>query len=506
MNIAGQSTVLTGSAPQPPLGGALIAGAWRSTPLDLPVHDPENGRLVGRVARCSVQDVNDAVRAAAESLCHDWPLHARVATLRRAAESVRERAESFAQVISAEGVKTLGEARAEVARCVETLQVAAASGDVLTGEVLQLDASARGAGRIGWFTREPLGVVGAVSSFNDPLNLVAHKLAPAVLAGAAVVLKPSDETPMTALHLAEVLLECGMPRARLSVVCGGPEVGAALVAHPDVAVVSFTGGTRTGEAISRAAGVKKLLMELGGNNATIVCADADVDLAVAKIVPGAFGVAGQNCLSVQRVFVEQPVFERVLQGVTAGAMSLRVGSKLDPATDIGPLVSRQAADRVAGLVDDAVGRGARLVTGGHTDGNFYDPTVLTGVPSGAPIVREEIFGPVVIIEPVASTDEAVQRANDCEFALQTGVFTNSLDLATQISRAVRAGAVLINDTSDFRLDSMPFGGFGQSGIGREGIRSATLELTAPKCVLLMDNSFGRNGIPAGDGSSLEEDR
>ncbi|HWC21390.1 MAG TPA: aldehyde dehydrogenase family protein [Flexivirga sp.] len=481
MTVVGEQTPAMHTAP---LGGALIAGVWRSAPLDLPVHDPQDGRMVGRVARCSAQDVDAAVRAAAESMCHDWPLHARTATLARAADAVLERSEFFAAIIGAEGVKTLAEARAEVARCVETLRTAAASGDVLTGEVLQLDASARGAGRTGWFTREPLGVVGAISSFNDPLNLVAHKLAPVVLAGAAVVLKPSDQTPLTALHLAEVLLEAGMPPARLSVVCGGPEVGEALVAHPDVAVVSFTGGTRTGEAITRSAGVKKLLMELGGNNATIVCADADLDLAVKRIVSGAFGVAGQNCLSVQRVLVEQPAFEQVLRGVVSGARSLRVGSKLDATTDVGPLVSAQATRRVAGLVDDAVEHGARLLTGGHADGNFYRPTVLTGVAPDAPILREEVFGPVVIVEPVASAAEAVRRANDSQFALQAGVFTKSLENATRISAGIIAGAVLVNDTSDFRLDSMPFGGFGHSGIGREGIRSATLELTAPKCVLL----------------------
>jgi glyceraldehyde-3-phosphate dehydrogenase (NADP+) len=476
--------VITAQALPTPLGGALLAGVWRTAPLDLAVHDPESGHLVGRVTRCSARDVDEAVRAAADSLCVSWPLHARVDTLRRAAVAVGERAEMFARVISAEGVKTLCEARAEVTRCEETMRVASESADVLTGEVLQLDGSPRGDGQMGWFTHEPLGVVGAISSYNDPLNLVAHKLAPAILAGAAIVLKPSDQTPMTALHLAQVLLESGVPPARLSVVCGGPEVGEALVSHPEVAVVSFTGGTHTAQAITRSAGVKKMLMELGGNNATIVCADADVDVAIGKIVSGAFGVAGQNCLSVQRVFVEQAAFQHVLKGVKDGAASLVVGSKLDPTTDVGPLVDSKAADRVAGLVDDALCRGARLVTGGHRDGTFYTPTVLTGVTPDAPILREEVFGPVVIIEQVASTPEAVRRANDSPFALQAGVFTRSLETATLVSRALTVGAVLVNDTSDFRLDSMPFGGFRQSGIGREGVRSATLELTAPKCVIV----------------------
>lgn len=469
---------------QVPPGGALIAGRWRDTPLDMPVRDPENGVLVGCVCRCSAEDVDLAVRSATASLADPWPLHLRTRTLQRAAAAVQDEADRFARVIAAEGVKTLREARSEVARCVETLQVAAQSADVLTGQTLPTEASARGTGWMGWFTREPLGVVGAISSYNDPLNLVAHKLAPALLAGTAVVLKPAEQTPFSALSLAEILLECGVPAGRLSVVCGGPDVGSALVSHPGVAVVSFTGGTRTADAISRTAGVKKLLMELGGNNAAIVCADADIDLAVDKIVSGAFGVAGQNCLSVQRVYVEYPLFEEVLERVAAGARSLVVGSKQDPGTDIGPLVSTAAAERLAALVDQALAEGARLVAGGNRDAGFYSPTVLTGVADDAPVMREELFGPVVVIEPVASVDEALQRANDCEFALQAGVFTESLATATTVAGRMSVGTVLVNETSDYRLDAMPFGGFRRSGIGREGIRSAVLELTAPKCVLI----------------------
>ncbi|TWE10257.1 aldehyde dehydrogenase family protein [Rudaeicoccus suwonensis] len=470
-------------APAPP-GGALIAGQWRQEPLDLPVRDPATELPVGTVHRCTPGDVDQAVRAAATSMQDDWPLHERVDVLRRCGDRVLAEIDVFTETIAAEGVKTIREARAEVLRCVETLHVAAGAADVLTGETLQLDASPRGGNRIGWFTREPLGVVGAISSFNDPLNLVAHKVAPALLAGAGIVVKPSEFTPLSALHLARVLLACGVPPERLSVVCGGAEVGNALVAHPEVAVVSFTGGVRTAEAITRGAGVKKMLMELGGNNATIVCADADVDLAARKIVDGAFGVAGQNCLSVQRVYAETSVFEAVLRSVADGAAALVVGSKYDHATDIGPLINAAAAERVTALVDDAIAGGARLVAGGSRDGTYVAPTVLTGVPTACAISRDEIFGPVVVIEPVSSLDEALQRAGECEFALQAGIFTASLDSATKAARTLTVGAVLVNETSDFRIDSMPFGGFRQSGIGREGVRSAAVEMTAPRCVLM----------------------
>jgi len=467
-----------------PSGGALIAGEWREAAGGMAIRDPEDDALVGHVRRCSTEDVDLAVDAALAALERDWPLHRRVQALRGAAPAVLDGADRLARTIAAEGVKTLREARAEVARCAEVLRIASESGDVLVGETLASEASARGEGRMGWFSREPLGVVAAITSFNDPLNLVAHKVAPALLAGAPIVLKPSDQTPFSALILAEILLEAGVPADRLSVICGGSEIGSALVSHPDVAVVSFTGGTRTAEEIVRVAGVKKMLMELGGNNPTIVCADADLDLAVEGIVAGAFGVAGQNCLSVQRVYAEVPVFPEVRDRVAAAARSLVVGSKRDPRTDVGPLVSDEAAVRVAELVDRAVAGGAELLAGGRRDGRFYAPTVLTGVPRRAAVMTEEVFGPAVTLESVDDVEEALRRANDCTFALQAGVFTRSLETATRLARGLGAGAVLVNDTSDFRLDSMPFGGFKRSGIGREGIRSAVLEFTAPKCVLI----------------------
>ncbi len=470
--------------PSLPPGGALIAGDWLSAPLDMAVTDPQDGSLVGHVHRCSVDDTQRAVRAAAAALKQDWPLHRRVETLARAALAVRADADRLAQTIATEGVKTLAEARYEVARCAEVMQIASQAADVLTGQTLQTEASARGIGRIGWFTREPLGVIGAITSFNDPLNLVAHKVAPAVLAGTSIVLKPSEQTPFSALNLAQIMLDAGVPAARLSVICGGAEIGSALVSHPDVAVVSFTGGTHTAESIVSSAGVKKMLMELGGNNATIVCADADLDLAVAKITDAAFGVAGQNCLSVQRVYAERAVFDELLERIAQAAGSLVTGPKHDPRTDVGPLVSRAAAERVAEMVERTVAAGARLVVGGSLEGSFYQPTVLTGAPPHSPVARDELFGPVLTVEPVDDLNEAVERTNDCSFALQAGVFTRSLDTATFVARRLTVGAVLVNDTSDYRLDDMPFGGFKRSGVGREGIRSAVLEFTAPKCVLL----------------------
>lgn len=473
------------TASELPAGGALIAGDWLSDPLDMDVLDPQDGSLVGRVRRCTDPDVDRAVAAAAASLHQPWPLHERIETLATAVELVRSQSERFARIIAAEGVKTLREARAEVLRCVETLTVASRSEDALTGETLGLAASARGAGRSGYFTREPIGVVAAISSFNDPLNLVAHKIAPAILAGTPIVVKPSDQTPFSALVLAEILLAAGTPVGRLSVVCGDSGVGRTLVSHPEVAVVSFTGGVATAEAIARQAGLKKLLMELGGNNATIVCADADLPSAADAIVDGAFGVAGQNCLSVQRVYAEEAVFEALLAQVARGASDLVVGPKHDERTDVGPMVNPAAAQRVADMVANAVAQGARVVAGGsYAGGHFHPPTVLTGVADTADVATQEIFGPVVIIEPVASLTEAIARSNDTAYALHAGIFTADVDRAFEAAHALVAGAVLINDTSDFRVDSMPFGGFRQSGLGREGIRSTVAELTAPKCVLL----------------------
>jgi acyl-CoA reductase-like NAD-dependent aldehyde dehydrogenase len=462
-------------------GGAFIGGVWQRDDLTMPVVDPEDARVLAYVAEASPADVAAAVDGVVDSLAHDdWPVWARSESLHEAARLLERAKARFARLISAEGVKTITEAEREVGRCVETLRLSAEAGVFLKGETIPFAASRNGRNRVGWFTREPVGVVAALTSFNDPLNLVAHKIGPALISGNGVVLKPSDHTPLTALALVDLLVSAGVPAKRLAVVCGGADVGHALVTDPRVALVSFTGGPATAARITAAAGPRKMLMELGGNNPTIVCADAPLSEAVAGVVDGAFGVAGQNCLSVQRVYVDASIHDDFVRRVVSRTRRLVLGSKQRRDTDVGPLVDEAAACRVEDWVDKAVADGAVVHTGGTRRGAFYEPTVLTDVADGALVLTEEVFGPIVTILPFVHLDEAITAANSSAYALQAGVFTASVPTAFEVARRLEAGAVVVNGTSDVRVDSMPFGGFKGSGIGREGVQFAVEAMTEPK--------------------------
>lgn len=466
-------------------GGGYVAGEWLQGPLTLEVTDPEDGALVARVYEGTVADVDRAVAGVQHSLREDrWELWERREVLERAADLVREEGERLARIISSEGSKTITEATREVARTAETLKISAHSAALLEGETLPFEDTARGSGKFGYYRRVPLGIVAAITPFNDPMNLVAHKVGPGLLAGNAIVLKPAAVTPLSALALQDILLRAGMPPGRMAVLASDREVGSALVGDPRIAAVSFTGGPATGDAIARIAGARKTLMELGGNNAVLVCEDGDVDTAAEGIVDGAFGVAGQNCLSVQRVFVHESRYERLVSLIARGTEKLSVGSKKDPLTDVGPLISEREARRVEEWVEEAVAGGARAVTGRRREGSFYWPTVLVDVPSDARIYREEVFGPVVLIEAFSDVDAALDAIDDTDYGLQAGVFTASLGTAMHAVDRLHMGSVLINDTSDFRIDAMPFGGSKRSGVGREGVAEAVREMSEPKNVIL----------------------
>ncbi|HEY5832413.1 aldehyde dehydrogenase family protein [Streptomyces sp.] len=468
---------------QPPAGG-LWSGRWVDGGSAMSVYDPEDGSLVGRVADASPAEVDRAVTGVAAAVAtEEWPAWQRREALDAAARLVLRRRAALTELISREGCKTVREADREVSRAAETLRLSAQQTAHLTGETLPFADTPRGAGRLGWYTREPVGVVAAITPFNDPLNLVAHKVGPALAGGNGVVLKPAEATPLTALAFAQILLDSGVPAGRLAVVPGtGSGAGRALVGHPLVDLVSFTGGHRTGDEVARAAGAKKTLMELGGNNAVLVLDDADREAAARAVVDGAFGVAGQNCLSVQRVFVDARIAARFTQDVVAMTEALRVGGKADPRTDIGPLINEREARRVEGWVRQAHDAGAEVRTGDRRQGAFYWPTVLTGVPADALVMTEEVFGPVLVIEPFDTVDDAVARVNETRYGLQAGVFTAGLEAALDIADRLRVGAVMVNDSSDFRIDAMPFGGPKRSGVGREGVRYAVEAMTEPKIV------------------------
>lgn len=466
-------------------GGGYVGGEWVQGPLTLDVTDPEDGSLVARVYEATTSDVDRAVSGVQRSLREDrWELWERREVLERASDLVREEGPRLARIISSEGSKTITEATREVARTAETLKISAHSASLLEGETLPFEDTARGSGKFGYYRRVPLGVVAAITPFNDPMNLVAHKVGPGLLAGNAIVLKPAAVTPLSALALQDILLRAGMPAQRMAVLASDREVGSALVGDPRIAAVSFTGGPSTGDAIARLAGARKLLMELGGNNAVLVCEDGDVETAARGIVDGAFGVAGQNCLSVQRVFVHESRYEQLVSLIAAGTEKLTVGSKKDPLTDVGPLIAEREARRVEAWVDEAIAGGGRAIVGGRREGPFYWPTVLVDVPEDARIYREEVFGPVVFIEAFSELESAIEKVDDTEYGLQAGVFTASLSTAMYAVDRLHMGSVLINDTSDFRIDAMPFGGSKRSGVGREGVAEAVREMSEPKNVIL----------------------
>ena len=463
-------------------GGGYWCGAWQTGSASRTVYDPEDGTAVGTVAEVSAAETRAAVdHIAAAWQQRWWPLWQRREAIERAAVLVAERHAMLAELITAEGVKTHAEARREIDRAVQTLTLSARAAEHLSGGTVPFDDTPRGEGWSGWLRREPVGVVVAITPFNDPLNLPAHKLGPALVAGNPVLLKPAEQTPLTALALVQVLLEAGVPGEYLAVLPGG-QAGPALVADPRVDVVSFTGGPETADRIARGGPARKLLMELGGNNALIACSDADPQQVARAIVDGAFGVAGQNCLSVQRAFLDGEIAAEVTSAVVDAASRLRVGSKRDPRTQVGPLVSEAASRRIRSWIDEALAGGARLLTGGERTGPFLAPAVLIDVPAGASLRTNEVFGPVVVLETFTDVRDAVAAANAAETGMQAGVFTANLDLALQIADRLRVGAVMINDSSDFRIDAMPFGGFKRSGTGREGPAWLVHELSAPKIV------------------------
>ncbi|MFE4082065.1 aldehyde dehydrogenase family protein [Paenarthrobacter sp. YIM B13468] len=466
-------------------GGAFLEGLWETADRTLEVRDPEDGVLLGTVCSSTPQDVRRAVAHIHRHLLDDeWPLRERREALERAAVLLAEQSVRFSEIIAAESSKTINEAEREVRRCIETLRLSAAASSELVGETLGFEDSMAGANKIGWYSRKPVGIIAAITPFNDPLNLVAHKLGPALIGGNGVVLKPSGRTPLTGLAFVHLLLEAGVPTGRIAAIVSGPGVSEAIVTDPQVDLISFTGGPATADRIAAAAGAKKILSELGGNNATIVCADAEAATAAEAIVAGAFGVAGQNCLSVQRVYVHISLFEEVLEKVVAGTRALRVGAKMDRTTDIGPLISEAEARRVEAWVEEAKAAGATVRVGGQRHGAFYEPTVLADVPADARVIVEEVFGPVVSIMPFIQISDAIHAANASEYGLQAGVFTESIDLALAIADKLHVGAVVINETSDVRIDSMPFGGFKKSGVGREGVKHAVREMTEPKSTII----------------------
>jgi acyl-CoA reductase-like NAD-dependent aldehyde dehydrogenase len=453
----------------------------------LPVIDKFSGERIGDVPIASEQDVDAAVRDAerAFSAWSETPAHARALVLRRAAEMLDARRDALATTIAREAGKAWKHAMGEVARSVETFTFAAEETKRIHGETVPMDASASGEGRIGFYLRMPMGVVAAITPFNFPLNLVAHKVAPALGAGNTLVLKPAEETPLTAVGLAEILADAGLPDGVLRVVHGdGPTTGEALVRHPVPAKISFTGSPPVGRLITSLAGLKRVTLELGNNSGTIVEPDADLDAAIPRTVMSAFANAGQICISLQRLYVHEAIAEPFLREFVRQTEALKVGNPLDRDCDVGPLISDEAADRAERWIHEAVAEGARLVTGGRREGRLIWPTVLTDTRPEMRVMCQEAFAPLVSIVFYRDFDHALRLVDDSPYGLQAGVYTRDLRKALSAVRRLDVGGLMVNDTSIFRVDHMPYGGNRMSGIGREGVRFAMEEMTNIRMVVI----------------------
>ena len=463
----------------------LLNGEWVDRSQKIEVRNPQDNSLVDTVPRATAVDMEAAIEAAVAGFerARAMPVHKRMAILQKTADILAEKHEEYARVIAQEGIKTIREARKEVTRCIQTIRISAEEARRLNGETIPFDQMPGSENRMGYYSREPIGVIGAITPFNDPLNLVAHKVGPGLAGGNAVIVKPDTKTPLSALWLARAIHDAGIPPGVLQVITGpGREIGDLLVTDPRVRMISFTGGLSTGEAIMRKMGLKKVGMELGSNCPVIVMDDAELEQAVAANVSGAFWAAGQNCLHVQRLIVQDGIYNEFKQRFVTKAEAYRVGDKLDEATDMGPLINETAAKNVENMVNEAVAAGATVLTGGTREGTFYDPTVLENVPDSVPLACEEIYGPVTVLYRFSELEEAIERANEVNYGLQAGIFTRDVQTAFRAAARLECGGVMINDSTDYRIDAMPFGGVKGSGLGREGIKFALQEMTEPKLV------------------------
>jgi acyl-CoA reductase-like NAD-dependent aldehyde dehydrogenase len=466
---------------------------------EIVVRSPYDDVVVGRVPKCTRDHVAQAVAAAKAVLAgnrdgegrndgtHPLPAHERAEILDRAAIALAERQEELARTIAVEAAKPIRTARIEAARAVDTFRFSAAEARTLAGDVVPVDASSAGVGKLGFTLRMPIGVVGAISPFNFPLNLVAHKVAPAVAAGCPVVLKPASQTPLSAIALAHLLLdECGLPPGWLSVVTGGGgTVGEAIVEHPDIAMITFTGSPPVGWGIRGRAAQKKVSLELGNNSPVIIEDGSDWETAATKIRTAGFSHAGQSCISTQRIYVERPLFDRFVEKLAAAVETLVVGPPLDGDTEVSALISHGETERVRSWIDDAVAGGARVVAGGKVDDRgVLEPTVLVDVTPDMKVCHDEVFGPVVAVTAYDDLDEALALANDSQYGLQAAIFTNRLDRALKAARTLDYGGVLVNEVPTWRADQQPYGGVRNSGNTREGPHYAVREMTEERLVVL----------------------
>jgi acyl-CoA reductase-like NAD-dependent aldehyde dehydrogenase len=463
----------------------FVAGEWVETGDWLEVRSPYSGEVVGRVAKAGAAETKRAIDAAEEAMREPLPAHKRAEILVKVAGALGRRHDEVARQISDEAGKPMKAARVEAKRAMSTYTFAAVEARKLAGEMVPMDAAQAGEGKLAFTLRQPIGIVGAISPFNFPLNLVAHKLAPALAAGCAVVLKPAGQTPLSALLLAELEEEAGLPPGWLSVVAGpSAEIGDVLVEDERVKAITFTGSGGVGWKLKERAPKKKVNLELGNATPVIVAADADLDAAAKALAANSFSFAGQSCISVQRIYVERGVHGEFLRRFLPGVEALNVGDPADEETDVGPVIDEDAKERILEWIEEARSGGAEVLAGGEERDGLIRPTVIGGASRELKVSCDEVFGPVVTVNPVDSVDEAIELANSTRYGLQAGIFTASLETALRAARDLEFGGVTVNEAPTFRSDQMPYGGVKDSGNTREGPHYAVRELTEEHLVVL----------------------
>jgi acyl-CoA reductase-like NAD-dependent aldehyde dehydrogenase len=463
----------------------LIGGEWVETGDWIDVASPYSGEMVGRVAKAGADETRRAIDAAKQAMAEPLPAHKRAEILVKVAGYLGRRHDEVARTISDEAGKPMKAARVEARRAMSTYTFAAVEARKLAGEMVPMDASQAGEGKLAFTLRLPIGVVGAISPFNFPLNLVAHKLAPALAAGCAVVLKPASQTPLSALLLAELETEAGLPPGWVNVVVGpASEIGDVLVADERVKAITFTGSGAVGWKLAERAAKKRVNLELGNSTPVIVAADADVDSAAQAMAANAFSFAGQSCISVQRIYIEQPIYDPFVDRFLPKVETLKLGDPADEETDVGPVIDEDARERILTWVDEARQRGAQVLTGGDTEGELIRPTVIADAAPDLKVNCEEVFGPVCTLTGVRSVDEAIELANGTRYGLQAGIFTGSIETALRAAQQLEFGGVTVNEAPTFRADQMPYGGVKDSGNTREGPAYAVRELTEERLVVI----------------------
>jgi acyl-CoA reductase-like NAD-dependent aldehyde dehydrogenase len=466
--------------------GFFVDGKWIERGELAEIRAPYDDAVIAQVFQGTRADAELAIASAVKAFgtTRRLPAFERQRVLRRVAQSISQQKDEFSRTLAQEAGKPIKAARTEVERAVFTFNVAAEESTRIYGEYLPLDWQEYTVGRWGIVRRFPLGPIAGITPFNFPLNLVAHKVAPAIAAGCPLVLKPAPQTPLCSILLAEAVQQAGWPDGGLNVIPLSNEDAGLLVSDDRLKMISFTGSAAVGWAIKRNAGKKKVILELGGNAALIVHSDADVPFAAERCVAGAFAYAGQTCISVQRVLVERSVYGKFVDLLIAGASKLRVGDPMEESTDVGPLIRESDAIRAADWIQEAVRGGARLLCGGQRKGPLLEPTVLTGTRTDMKVNCQEIFAPVVTVEPYDDFDKAIRQVNNSAYGLQAGIFTRDAKLMFTAYEELEVGGLIAGDVPSFRIDHMPYGGIKDSGLGREGLRYAIEEMTEPKLLVM----------------------